>query len=135
MLNRIILIFFLISPYILANEVWDEEYYLKAPIEFLDVNCSKKEALEVAGLAVKEKYPEHYKKFSNKGFTVFSTPYGDRFSGIKNWGELKSILGYKLIEPGPQGAIYYEESIEVFLTQDCKVLDIVYFKGKTGFIQ
>ena len=125
------------------SEAWDDKYY----IENLDENpghhnlaCTNDEAKEIAKNAIKLEYPDHYNKFISNGFSLYSPSYGDyKEHKMIQLYTYKSILGYKEIEhyagvdSFSGGGSYYEESLEVFLSKECKVYGVDYFKGKVEY--
>ena len=132
---RFVLIFQIALVAGCAIQEWNEEYYIQPqdPEEFLELNCSANEAIEIATAAVVEKHPEFKEKLNKSKFTQFSTPYSSEYGDFQNYGELKSIFGYKEIEHGWNGGAHYEESVEVHLSLGCEVLSVHYYKGKVEY--
>lgn len=119
-----------------ASEPWDDEYFVKDNSGgHTHLDCGNNEGTKIASAAIAEEYPNHYKRFLEKGFSIWSPVYGEVNGEIQWHYTYKTILGYKKIEHSRYQGSYYEESIEVALSQDCRVLDVVYFKGKIEYVE
>lgn len=119
----------------LPPEPWSDEYFVTSNFDgHKGVSCSNEEAKRIASEAIRSEYPELYDDFVEKGFSLYAPIYGN-YSGKKvSRYTYKSILGYKKIAHHLQAGSYYEKSIEVSLSQDCKVLGVDYFKGKIEYV-
>lgn len=120
---------------VLPAEPWEDEYFQKTSMDgHHNLDCTNDVAKEIAVKAVKDEYPEHFKAFLKKGFSLYSPIYGD-YKGKQRWRyTYKSILGYKKIEHLRNGGSYYEKSIEVSLSKSCQILGVDYFKGKIEYL-
>jgi hypothetical protein len=135
-LVRTIIALLIISSVGCQSEPWDDKYFIKSSSKgHNDLTCTSEEANDIASRAIKKKYPRHYKRFLEKRFTLFSPVYGNFGGVMQSRYNFKTILGYKKIEHSTYNGSYYQESIEVSLSKECEVLDVVYFKGKVQYTE
>lgn len=130
-MNKLTLILLLLLVSACASyEDANDEYFVKSiSLDELGLSCSNSEAIEIAYQAVRDEYPRHLEKLDKNPFSVFSPVYGDFDGKIEQRYKLKSILGFKRINMKSMHGRYYEESIEVSLSEECDLRDVVYFKG------
>ena len=118
-----------------SDEPWNDEYFIKDLSDgHSELECTKAEANSIASKAIENKQSKYYRRFLDKGFSIYNPVYG-KFDGVTQQRyNYKTILGYKKVEHMVFGGSYYEESIEVSLSKTCDVLDVVYFKGKIDYV-
>lgn len=111
-----------------------EEYpFGSIPLNKIGLSCSDQAALEVAKKAVSDKYPKLVKKLNANPFSLFESSYDINGGDKKYTYSLKAIFNYYSIGE-PQYGNFFEESVEVTMTKDCEVMDVIYFKGKVEII-
>lgn len=107
-----------------------EKYYLTTvTLEEIGLSCGNSFALDISRNAVAIKYPHYVKKLEENPFSVFDS-WRDYELKNKTYS-LKSIFNYYRVgkPSGNWETIFFEESIEVQLTKECEVIDVIYLSG------
>ena len=127
------LIFFGASLMGCAKPVREEYPFGSVPLNEIGLSCSDQAAMDIAHKAVTNKYPKLVKKLNENPFSLFESSYGGNAGNMKHMYSLKAIFNYYSIGD-PQYGEFFEESIEVTMTKDCEVMDVIYLKGKRQII-
>jgi hypothetical protein len=105
-----------------------QEYpYISGSLSQIGLSCNDTFALDAAEKAVLRQYPKLEKKLKNNHFSIFRSWYGGDAGKMKHTYSLKAIFNYYSIGNPSEGK-YFEESIEVRMTKNCEVDDVIYLR-------
>lgn len=120
------IICFLMVMFFGCSDASKFEYYIKSvKLAEIGLLCDDNEALRLAEKAVGSKYPGLIAKLRQHKFSIFDALYSGRSGYVYS---LKSIFNYYSVGKDDSGE-FFEESVEVLMDKNCKVDDVIYFKG------
>ncbi len=103
--------------------------YIGDSLDQIGLVCTNDQALILARDAALEKFPELEKKLTENPFSIFKSWYGGDTGKMSYKYSLKAIFYYYSLGKPEEGK-YYEESVEVLMTKNCVVNDVIYLKDR-----